>query len=191
MKRLIFKVVAALLVIVFAGSACQRDARQEHHSTSLSTSPPSAAISSDDRSRNLQSAGCSLRKGDIYWCHLDFVRLATMARLFNGETIYLTGYLVVDSGSLALYASEEDFRYKQLWRSVRIRGDIEELNAVAAGHLYQYVRLEGTFNSKDRIDLEAGRLGTLLPPFAVRLAEVENDRPSIDDIRLDSRDLNK
>ena len=169
-------------------SACQRERTDEQGSVQHSNELE-AVDGRESRVRDLKLAGCSTRKDGRSWCLMDFFRLASMPHLFDGETIYLTGFLAIDGGSLVLYSSEEDFQYRQPWRSLRIRGSANQIEAIAQGHLYQYVRLEGSFDSNDRADIESGRLGSMLPPVSVREAEVDDRRQSVDEIRIDARDL--
>lgn len=189
-RRRFFRPFFSVSVFLLGLTAChaQSDAISLHASEPrerLSYTPPSNV------GERLTLLGCSLRREGKYWCNIDFVRLANNSKDLDGQDVLITGFLAIERGDLAVYATEQDYDYKQLWRSVRIRGSSEQLKSVAAENLYRYVRIEGKYIASDVLDLRSGRLGSLVQPVSVAraLPLPVTERPTIDEILIDYRDV--
>jgi hypothetical protein len=134
-------------------------------------------------SRLISDSVCTLERRKN-WCETDFLRLSTNPYSAKGKHLRITGFLAVDNGIVALFASEEDYKSMERGRSIEVRGSREELVKLFSEFGYKKVRLEGTFG----IDLHTRRggwLGVLLPPHAGTEVHPREAREGVEDIAVD------
>lgn len=132
--------------------------------------------------------GASVARNEF--CPTDFVRLAAAPMSADGKELWILGYLVVDGGEVALFASEHAYKNMEYGRSIRIEGSRSDLASLISHSGYQWVRIAGKFRANSFQDPKNDRLGTIVPPVEARHARPRADeREGIDDILVGSEYL--
>lgn len=138
--------------------------------------------------RGLAGHVCGLSMARDQYCPTDFVRLASSPLAADGKELWILGYLAVDDGQVALFASEQDYLYMQHGRSVRLRGTRDQLVHIFSKYGNRMVRLGGV-RANDYNMEENDRLGDLLWPITIKAALPREYVGGVDDIRVDLDDL--
>lgn len=140
-----------------------------------------------DNQRNRSGHVCGLSSERMEFCPTDFIRLAAYPSAADGKEVWILGYLAVDGGQVALFATEDDYLDMQYGRSVRVLGSREQLEEVVAEFGYKKVRLRGKFRANSYDDPKNDRLGDLLSPVAGKLVLPRSEMEGVQDIRVDIR----
>lgn len=141
-----------------------------------------------DASRNGHVCGQSQDRKRF--CPTDFTRLAAAPAAADGKEIWILGYLGIDGGQVALFASEEDFLNMEYGRSIGVQGTRVQLESLFNDFGYKKTRLKGMFRANSYDDPRNDRLGELFPPVTGRLVEQRNSLEGAQDIKVDVRLLN-
>lgn len=125
------------------------------------------------------------------FCPTDFTRLAVLPSAADGKEIWILGYLAIDGGQVALFATEDDYLEMQYGRSIRVQGGREQLVDLFTRFGYKKVRLRGKFRSNSFDDSNNDRLGEILPPISGKLVVRRGVTEEAKDIGVDLDFLQK
>ncbi len=117
-------------------------------------------------------------------CFTDFTRLGAFYPFLENIEISITGYLVVDGGLLALYASEQDYQSYVRSRSVEIRVYDEAERDQFSGMLYRNVNIRAVYSKDFESNNKRGRLGFLRAPFSIYKVDPRLERADIDSVLI-------
>lgn len=115
-------------------------------------------------------------------CNVDFARLAAFYPYIGDLRMSITGYLVVDNGMLALYATELDYRNQVRGRSIELRIGGEEDLRLFEHLLYRYVNVDGVYSRDFRSNNVRGRLGLMRNPFRAYVIDPRHVDQGIDEV---------
>ncbi|MEN5118214.1 hypothetical protein ABE488_12920 [Luteimonas sp. TWI662] len=179
------KVIKSIFVsmILLGIAACSQESKE---GSSVKLDP---GISAKERNqRDWGGHVCGLSRERAEFCPTDFIRLASYPLAADGKEIWIIGYLAVDGGQVALFASEEDYLDMQYGRSIRVLGTREQLEGILSEFGYKKVRLRGRFRANSFDSIKNDRLGDLLSPVTGRVVSPRSGMEGIQDIRVDVRD---
>src|SRR5690554_3839988 len=148
--KLAWLVIISMLAPVLV--ACERE------SEVIASSGDVGIVAKSDNPPSWRGHVCGLSSERVEFCPTDFTRLAAHPLAANGKEIWIVGYLAVDGGQVALFATEEDYMDMQYGRSVRVLGSREQLEEIFSEFGYKKVRLRGEFRANTFNDPRNDRL---------------------------------
>lgn len=106
------------------------------------------------------NAECSFAAYHRSTCPVWFARLAAQPEKYHGRVVNIVGFLAVDFGELAIYASESDYEHRIDGASIRVKVSEPEAAKFIQQKLYSSVRVIGYFDATE-FTKERPRLGLI------------------------------
>lgn len=175
------------LIIAITLSSCMTEHDDDVEHSRAKDNVIDVAVSHGSRDGHV----CGQSQDRKKFCPTDFTRLAAAPFAAEGKEIWILGYLGIDGGQVALFASEEDFLNMEYGRSIQVQGTRAQLESLINEFGYKKTRLKGIFRANSYDDPGNDRLGELLPPVTGRLVEQRNSLEGVQDIKVDVHLLNQ
>lgn len=176
------KTIALVLVVLAVGcsngTGTNEEERRRVGDLTADAQYAGAVVSSDE----IVGILCARRIRSQPVCNVDFPRLAAFYPYVDQLEVSITGYLVVDNGMLALYATELDYRNQVRGRSIELRIGSKEDLRLFPKLLYRYVNVSGVYSWDFRSNNVRGRLGLMRGPFAAYMIDTRRVDQGIDEI---------
>lgn len=95
------------------------------------------------------------------YCEVLGSDLFSASERMHGRDVSLTGFLANDDGVLTLFPSETEYRNRVNTHALVLRAPYESQKKLLAEYGYGYVKLFGTYSSKDKTSSQFGKVGSL------------------------------
>lgn len=179
------KLLMLLITLLLAGIGCGAAIDSADNDNSDKNSPPTKHLHAEGESSDRAvHVLCARRIRTQPTCNVDFARLAAVYPLISSLRMSITGYLAVDNGVLALFATEQDYRNYVVSRSIQIRIHSKEEAQPFTNMMYTYVNIDGVYSKDFQSNNIQGRLGYMHSPVRVYKVDQRRVDLGIDEILL-------